>query len=128
MQFVQAGLTHRVGAAQADRLVAAAVELIVADGTGQELRPLGRLHRHPATTPLREASLSSVGMHVNETRQQLLLASANDDCEEQDVKLCRNFFRSSHINMMFVMEWSQIMPKTHVDKCNGAGAAILDKR
>lgn len=54
VQFVKAGLTHRVGAAQADGLVAAAVKLIVADGTGQELRPLGRLHWHPDTTPRRE--------------------------------------------------------------------------
>lgn len=67
VQFVQAGLTHCVGAAQADGLVAAAVKLIVADRTGQELCPLGRLHWHPATTPQREASPSSGGMHVNES-------------------------------------------------------------
>lgn len=81
VQFVEAGLTHRVGAAQADGLVAAAVKLIVADGTGQELRPLGRLHWHPATTPRREAPPSSGGMHVSEHRQQLLLASVDDGCE-----------------------------------------------
>lgn len=86
VQLVQAGLTHRVGAAQADGLVAAAVELIVADGAGQELCPLGRLHWHPATAPLREASPSSGGMHVNEPRQQLLLARADDDCEGRDIK------------------------------------------
>lgn len=90
MQFVEAGLTHRVGAAQADGLVAAAVELIVADGTGQKLSPLGRLHWHPATTPPREASANSGGMHANEPRQQLLLASADDDYEERDIKLCRS--------------------------------------
>lgn len=72
-----------MGAAQTDGLVAAAVKLIVADGTGQELCPLGRLHWHPATTPLREAPPSSGGMHVNEPRQQLLLASADDVCEKQ---------------------------------------------
>lgn len=66
VQFVEAGLAHRVGAAQADGLVAAAVKLIVADGTGQEFCPLGRLHWHPATTLLREASPSSGGMHVNQ--------------------------------------------------------------
>lgn len=66
VQFVKAGLTHRVGAAQADGLVTAAVKLIVADGTGQELCPLGRLHWHAATTPLKEALPSSVEMHVNE--------------------------------------------------------------
>lgn len=48
MQLVQARLAHGVRAAQADGLVAAGVKLIVADGTGQELGPLGRLHRHPA--------------------------------------------------------------------------------
>lgn len=48
VQLVQAGLTHCVRAAQTDGLVAAAVKLIVADGAGQELSPLGRLHRHPA--------------------------------------------------------------------------------
>ena len=47
VQLVQAGLAHGVGAAQADGLVAAAVKLIVADGAGQELGPLGGLHRHP---------------------------------------------------------------------------------
>lgn len=92
VQFVQAGLTHRVGAAQADGLVAAAVKLIVADGTGQKLGPLGRLHWHPATTPPREASPSSGGMHANEPRQQLLLASADDDREEGDVTLCSSHF------------------------------------
>lgn len=48
VQLVQARLAHGVRAAQADGLVAAGVKLIVADGTGQELGPLGRLHRHPA--------------------------------------------------------------------------------
>lgn len=85
MQLVEAGLTHRVGAAQADGLVATAVELIVADGTGQELRPLGRLHWHPATTPRREAPPSSGGMHVNAHRQQLRLASVDGSCERQEL-------------------------------------------
>lgn len=67
VQLVQAGLTHRVGASQTDGLVATAVKLIVTDGTGQKLCPLGRLHWHPATTPLREASLNSGGMHDNST-------------------------------------------------------------
>ena len=77
MQLVQAGLAHGVGAAQADGLVAAAVELIVADGTGQELCPLGCLHRHPVTTPPGEATSSSGGTHVKEPRQQLLLADGH---------------------------------------------------
>lgn len=50
MQLVQACLADGVRAAQADGLVAAAVKLIVADRTGQELRPLGRLHRHPGAS------------------------------------------------------------------------------
>lgn len=86
VQFVKASLAHRVGAAQADGLVAAAVKFIVADGTGQELCPLGRLHWHPATAPLREASPSSGGLHVNEPRQQLLLTGANDDCGNRTYK------------------------------------------
>lgn len=83
VKFVKAGLTHRVGAPQTDGLMAAAVKLIVADGTGQELGPLGRLHWHAATTPLREVSPSSVGMHVNEPLQQLLLASADTESEKE---------------------------------------------
>lgn len=84
---MEAGLAHRVGASQADGLVAAAVELIVADGAGQELCPLGRLHWHPATTPLREAPASSGGMHVNGPRRQRLLASANGDYKGQDIMM-----------------------------------------
>lgn len=83
VEFVQAGLAHGVGAAQADGLVAAAVELIVADGTGQELRPLGRLHWHPAATPLREAPPSSGAAHGNAPRQQLPYTGADDLCEGQ---------------------------------------------
>lgn len=84
VQLVKAGLTHCVGAAQADGLVAAAVKLIVADGAGQELCPLGRLHWHAATAPLKEASPSSVGRHVSEPQEQLLLASADAVCEGND--------------------------------------------
>ena len=50
VQLVQAGVAHGVGAAQADGLVTAVVKLMVADGAGQELGPLGRLHRHPLST------------------------------------------------------------------------------
>lgn len=81
VQLVEARLTNRVGAAQADGLVATAVELIVADGAGQELRPLGRLHRHPATTPRREPPLSSEGTHVNEDGQRLRLTGVDRFCE-----------------------------------------------
>lgn len=67
VQLVEAGLAHGVRAAQADGLVAAAVKLIVADGARQELRPLSRLHRHPAATPQREAPPSSGGIHASDT-------------------------------------------------------------
>lgn len=50
MQFVETRLTHGVRAAQADGFVSAAVELVQADGAGQELRPLRRLHGHPDTS------------------------------------------------------------------------------
>lgn len=46
VQLIQAGLADRVGAAKADGLVHRLVKLVVADRTGQELRPLGRLHGH----------------------------------------------------------------------------------
>lgn len=81
VQLVEASLTNRVGAAQADGLVATAVELIVADGAGQELRPLGRLHRHPTTTPRREPPLSSEGTHDNEDGQRLRLTGVDRICE-----------------------------------------------
>lgn len=77
VQLVQAGLTHCVGAAQTDGLVAAAVKLVVADGTGQELCPLGRLHRHPAASPLGDSPASLGGAHVSvylqKQRHRLLL-------------------------------------------------------
>ena len=50
MELVQTRLADGVRAAQADGLVATAVKLIVADGAGQELSPLGRLHRHPGAS------------------------------------------------------------------------------
>lgn len=78
MQFEEAGVTHRVGAAQTDGLVAAAVKLIVADGTGQELCPLGGLHWHPVTT-----APSSGKKHVNDLTRQLPLNHCH--CKRQEI-------------------------------------------
>lgn len=50
VQFVETRLTHGVRAAQADGFVSTSVELVQADGAGQELCPLRRLHGHPGSS------------------------------------------------------------------------------